>query len=387
LSVAGWSISRWLAALTTPLNIFLLLPDALLFVLRWWRRPRRFVVFCMGSLFTVAAMLPTLSSQVAGGAAKEFFESQVVHYSKPGILQIFGMVSQLSSLWPLRFFLESQFQNDLAKNELSDTSLLNYFLQSLNGPLIFYAVMILTVLGVFLLAVGQMAFDNTQKRFAFVTLSAWALLPAGLVLLLSYVSGSLWFPRYLLGFAPYAILLLAAGFIRLWHWRRLSWAIGAGYVCSLGISLTNYYGPIPYRNDWQTASAVIAQLEQPGDKIIYYAPPRYYKYSFPRYYQGDNDITLVTRPREADALAVEHIRENLSGVMPVESRFWVVCWWLCSNRDASDQAAVDNIASTLGGDAVVLAGRIQLDSLGNYPIRIYLFTPAAQPTRADGSVQ
>jgi len=285
----------------------------------------------------------------------------------------------MGSIWPLRHFLEKQFQNDLAKNELSDTSLFSHFVASLNGPLIFYALLILAVLCVFLFSVGQGLRPRTPQRFAFVILAAWALLPSAAVLALSYISGSLWFPRYLLGFAPYVMVLLAAGFLRLCRWRRLSWVVALLYLGGVGVSLKDYYGPVSYRNNWQAAADMVSQLEQPGDTILYYAPPRYYDYSFPRYYQGDNAIELVTRPRDVKVLEVEHLRENFSGVVPVDSRFWVICWWFCS-----DEQAVENIVNTLGSKSVLIARREQLDSLGNYPIRLYLFVPATQLTSANG---
>ncbi|MEO0770942.1 MAG: glycosyltransferase family 39 protein, partial [Cyanobacteria bacterium J06649_4] len=59
-ALVGWAVSRWLAVLTMPLNIFLLLPDALLFVFRWWQRPRLVGWVALGGLGPLVATLPTL---------------------------------------------------------------------------------------------------------------------------------------------------------------------------------------------------------------------------------------------------------------------------------------------------------------------------------------
>lgn len=381
LSLLGWAASRLLATLTMPLNILLLLPDALLCSYRWWRRPRQCSGFWLGGLFVVAGALPTLLAQTTGGAAQRFFDTQVVDYSKPGLLQVLGMVSQFVSLWPLRYFLEQSFQDSLGKDELGDASLLVHFVTHLNGPLVFYAGLVLMLLGILGFAIAQIFSrqHSQQQAFSFAMLSAWALLPATAVLALSYLSGSIWFPRYLLGFAPYVIILIAAGFVRLCQWRRwMSAMVGVVYFASVITGLRAYYGPVAYRDDWRTVAAAVSNIEQPGDAIIYYAPPRYQPYSFPRYYSGENDIFLIGRPVDSPILEIDYIRQSLSEIAPTDSRLIVVCWWLCD-----DEAAVGKISSVLGGDDVVLKQQIRVESLRQNPIEVYLFSQATQLSNAE----
>lgn len=377
--LALWAITRWLAVLTTPLNLVLLLPDGLLVAYRWLRRPRKFLRFLLGSLFVIAGSIPTLYAQIGGGGAVYFLENQVADYSKPGLLQVFGMVTQFAAYWPLRYLIESQAEVTLGRDELGDRSLLGHVLSNLDSPLSFYAGLTLLLLGLFF--VTLMLMWRHRQSFALVALAAWALVPSAAILAVSYVSSSLWFPRYLIGFAPYYLLLLSAGFVWLCETHRLKmgkWPVGAYAIAALyglGVfgGLKDYYGPHHYRNKWRQASELVEAVEQPGDVIVYYSMSRHYDYSFPRYYQGKSPIVFMDRPPTATTLDRDYIWRNLPADIPPQSRLWVVCWWYCD-----DPQGVENVATVLGGDGFALEQKTSFQSLGLYPIGISLFAPAGQ---------
>ncbi|MGB7086734.1 MAG: glycosyltransferase family 39 protein [Phormidesmis sp.] len=364
--ISQWVISRWLAILTTPLNLLLLLPDAILVSYRWWRRPRTWRRFFAGGIVILIGSLPTLLTQITGGATERFLESQVADYSRPGLLQIFGMVTQFSLYWPLRYLLEGQSSTELANDQLDDTQLLGHFFSYLNGYLLFYAALTLILLGLLGFSLMRM---RRRRSFGEAALVAWALVPSVAMLAVSYRANSVWFPRYLLGFAPYYLLLIATGFVQLSRWPKLKTAIAALYIIGVGGSLKDYYGPFHYRNHWQRAAEIVERSAQSGDVVVYYSLPLYYEYSFPRYYRGEASLVTIDRPPTVQHLEPDYIRQQLSG--EIASRVWVVCWWYCE-----DLPGINSVAETLLGEPVSLAQQVSLESLENEPIGISLFTQA-----------
>jgi mannosyltransferase len=390
-SVVGvWAIARWLGILTTPLNLLLLAADGLLLGDRAIRDIRQWRRLWAGVLFILAGAVPTLLTQTVGGKAEVFLSGQIADYAKPGLVQIFGMITQLCVYWPLRYLLEKDTltqgsQAMLQRDQLNDSSLIGHFVSNVNISLMFYAGLTLILLGLFGLILSRCL--DRQRSFAVVALTVWALFPSVAVLAVSYISSSLWFPRYLLGFAPYYLILLAAGFVYSCRWRWVSGAIALLYSIGIIGGLLDYYGPYPYRNPWQAAAQQVSQAERPGDVIVYYSTPRYYDYSLARYYQGQNPIHLIDRPPEIASLNPDYIQQHLpdAAVTDPNSRLWLVCWWQCH-----DTPGLDTLAKTIAGENAEVIQSTDFTSLGAEPIQVRLVTPnsgVAHKLEADAAKQ
>jgi mannosyltransferase len=152
------------------------------------------------------------------------------------------------------------------------------------------------------------------------------------MLAISLLKNSIWFPRYLLFIAPYFLILLAAGFMVVWHWRRqAAITIAIAYFIGVGGGLKDYYTTF-YRNDWQGAAKLITVNEQPGDAIVFHGvhsdswKP---EHSLKRYYQGNSPVYLISNPGEDREFDREFILNELGTIPTVESRLWLVCWRVC----------------------------------------------------------
>ena len=356
-----WAVSRALGILTTPLNLFLLLPDIIFFGQKNIQQFRRLFAFGVRLIFIGIVSLPTLWVQFFGVALGEFLARQVAGYSKPGIIQIFGMLTQFTTYYPADHLLMSH-QIALDKDQLTDATLLNVLLASKAWPLFFYA-------GVTALLTLLLGMTLLRRPFSQLFLLIWgcAFLPAGCMLFVSYLKNSVWFPRYLLFIAPYFLLLIAAGFIVIWERKRwLATLVGTLYLIAVGGGLTTYYTTL-YRNDWQGAAQIIRDYEQQGDIIIYYSIPKLLNQSLSRYYHDSARIYLLTPSKNK---TLEQLIDEQGLEVPIQSRFWFVCWTFCDH-----QQEIKQIWQIIGDGNFTVQMHEIFQSFEHSPIEVYLLVP------------
>lgn len=282
-----WLCTRLLAIYTTPINLFLLLPDVLLIFFNF-RKQRRIFFTAVASLFVLGLLfLPV---------AFKFFSASSAFLSKagtlPSVAEILGQLPAATVFWPMR--------------QLPDGKTWLYGLWGL-------ALLFLLSFLVF----------RKRRSARLRWLATWAFLPSGILLLISFASGDIWTPRYLLLSTPYFIILFAAGFVQVWKWQRaVALGIAAVYSVTLGFGLFHYYSRENV-TDWRSAVQIIDAQEQVGDRIA--VPLDFIRdLVFDHYYSGSTPIDVVPSLVSDRPVNPAAIAEDLRRLSSDSSRLWLI---------------------------------------------------------------
>lgn len=191
-SMRWWASARLLTILTAPLNFTLLLPDIVLFGLRF--RGQRRVLLAFGKWLLLVGILWLPSAIALALVTPSFMGGWVADLvSHPRINDVAYTLAKFTVRW-----------FDLPVNLIA-----RFYTE---GFIKAYAIMVMCLLGV--------ALVNKKHSVKLTWAAAWAFLPLAIIFLISNVSSSIWIERYLLFVCPYVFILLAAGFTRIWHWQR-----------------------------------------------------------------------------------------------------------------------------------------------------------------------
>lgn len=287
-----WAGLRFLAMLTFPLNVTLLLPDAL-FVLVTFRH-RRTLLLRFGACFALIGLLwiPSIVSVTSALSPSSAFVKHHSEKETPGLAHLFRMLKFLT-IWPFR---------------------------AQANPIVANFYKGFTALLAVLIGIALLRKHHTNRL---LWIAAWALLPTAQIFVFSQMSTSLWVQRYLLFVCPYVVILLAAGLTRIWHqWRVAAIAIIGLYAIAVTGGLMHYYS-VQERTDYRAAIEVIEANEQSGDAIawsIHHGRPRV---PLNHYYQGS--ATIQIKPRlPGKNLKASDVDHWLSDLPPVESHLWIV---------------------------------------------------------------
>lgn len=343
--IGTWAVARLLAILTTPLNITLLLPDGVLICWQFLHRRRVLVAFAGGFLLIGALWLP-LAISLATSAGPEYMAGSAANVSHPDFREVF--------IYPLRTF--TSLSQDVAKFEALGT-----FPQAIAYFYKLYSVLLL----------GLVAFALLRKHRTpqLLQVAAWAVLPSAGILLISYLSSSIWKPRYLLFVVPYLFILLAVGYLRVWRChRRLAIAIALIYALAAGGALTHYYTTTS-REDWRGTAQIISVHEQPEDAIalsVAYSRPLL---GITHYYQGSASINLLGQfYASSQAQREQELAENLQQrLTSLHSRLWIVVRWAKSSKR---QEIAQVIRREIGEEF-----DLEIYEDLNTPIHLFLITP------------
>lgn len=298
LLIAGWAIARWLAILSTPLNLLLLLPDTVLFAWRFRQQKRVLFGFSAGLVAVCLLWSPWLINVavssldfMGGGQGVDTVDSNAINIRKPSP----NIINVL--LQPGRFTAWS-----FGK---PNSHVIFWFYR-------LYSVMVASLIG--------LAIFDKRNSHKLGWAAAWGCLPLIPIFLVSQISRSLWVDRYLLFTAPYIFILLAAGFMGIWRrWRIPAVAIALIYLVAVGGGLKRYY-TISDREDWRGIVQLIQTNEQSGDIIVWSANeliPR----ALNHYYGGVATIEVRQDQPQDDRKAVE---TWLQGLPKTQSRIWLV---------------------------------------------------------------
>jgi mannosyltransferase len=358
LKVLGWALLRWLAVMTTPLNIFLLLPDFLICAWQFRKQLRRLWMIACGMFFILLATLPSVL--LLKTKAPEFVTDWVSYQPKPGVRRIAGMLTEFTIFWP---FTDLPYTDDLT-----------FAPGSIGQPEImwFYYLMSTAVVSLFLIW-GLFKIVQTARRKSFFHktfwIACWGFIPVMMILIASYVSSTIWFARYLLFVAPYFIILLAATFEYVWtNYRKVAIAVAAIYMIGVSGGLVHYYTQ-PYHDDWKGVANTIQAEEQPGDLIGLYPYDWDPQYTLPRYYRGGLPIVLMagdqselTQPLVGSE--TELAEAMLEHLQPTSGRYWLVVY---HSRDTVTPALTEAIE-----ERYTLSRLQTFSNSVNDPIYLYL---------------
>ncbi|NEO44730.1 MAG: hypothetical protein F6K55_11585 [Moorea sp. SIO4A3] len=238
-AINWWAVGRFLALVTTPVSVTLFLPDLVLIGWQFRNQKRRLFAFGIRLLLIGSCWLPLVSA--VNDSSTKFLKGWVTQYPKPNMILIVSEVTHLTVFWPLRHLLGSGISaNDLMK-QLNQKSIMDWLVEHVLTsnivPLLYY--MAYTAMAIGLLAIALLSRHPSTKLW---WIKVWALLPAGSILLISYVSSSIWKARYLIFVSPYFLILLAAGLMQVWRWqRRVAVLVTLIYAIAVGSGLVHYY--------------------------------------------------------------------------------------------------------------------------------------------------
>ncbi len=256
-TLAGWSFFRLLAIYAVPLNITLLLPDALLIILRFRRERTVLADFTKWLLLLLVLWSPSVLSVVKEASPDSTFASHHPSASPPGPDRLIRQL-KFMTVWPFR----------VQENAIAA---------------LFYKIFTFFVAG--LIGAGLIRKLKPSTLGIWWT-CAWFVIPLIPIVAFSYLSVPIWESRYIFFVSPYLFILLAAGITRIWgQWKIAAIVVGMAYLIAAGGGLAHYY-TAQDRPDYKFNIETIEAQEQPGDAIIWS-----YHYTKPlkHYYQGSSD--------------------------------------------------------------------------------------------------
>lgn len=390
--IVGWIVLRLLAILTFPLNLMILLADAILLVWRFRDRKRLLMGFGIGLVILGLLWIPFIPILLE--ALDKFSASWSAGLPPPDPFDIMAKLTNFTTFWPSSALAEPL---------------------SLKLAYAVYTVGLTAVLGYGLL---------NRRRYSnrLVWIIVWAIVPLLPILIKSWVSSSLWVARYLIFTAPYSIILLVHGFLGIlnrkkWLGIALAFIYGVAIIGSLG-----FYYQATYRDNWKAAAAIIERNEQPGDIVGQFADIPRADMGLLRYYEGESPAYFIRHssanpvepekplsemteqerlqwnqmllerkvdilssgelPKEADLpdntqLEDSEIEAALSvqNWPQVDSRLWFVC------RDCADTEKRDRILSRIMDQPFEIDQETRVSNGMDYemPLDVMLVTPKSSP--------
>ncbi len=301
-AVYGWAGLRFLALITTPLNLFLLLPDCVIIAWRFREKRNLWFPFLQGLLlmglawaaFAIPLLIVSIPKFMGGVVVPGATEpAQNIVLNRPGIFEVIFQLSRFTA-WPFG-------------RPNSDT--IYHFYQ-------LHAVVFLAVFGA--------AFLNHQRSLEIRWLTTWGILPLIPLFLVSQISRNLWVDRYLIFVAPYMMILLATGLMQLWQRWRIA-AVIVTVVALIGTAggFKRYYTVLD-REDWRGLVQSIEAQEQPNDVIVW-SVNQQIPVALNHYYQGNSRIEIIPE-LPADSLEKDQAKiEAWLANLPVnQSTLWLV---------------------------------------------------------------
>ncbi|MBE9069912.1 glycosyltransferase family 39 protein [Leptolyngbya cf. ectocarpi LEGE 11479] len=286
--LAGWCAFRLLATLTVPLNITLLLPDVLIYWLRF--RQQRAALIRFGKWLALLLLLwsPCVLSVLYETSPDSTYASHHPGRKPPGLDNVVRTL-KFWTVWPFA----------VQANAIAAT---------------FYKLFTFLVAGLMGAALIQ-KHKSPQVLWA----SAWFVIPLVPILFFSYLSVPIWVNRYLLFVSPYLFLVLAAGLSRLWRqWRIAAIAIALAYLIAVSGGLVRYY-TVQDRPDYKFIVETIEQYEQPQDVVVWGLFAQ--RIILNHYYQGSTEFYQnKTRGISTDA----EISTWLDNFPDISERLWLV---------------------------------------------------------------
>ncbi|MEO1619919.1 MAG: glycosyltransferase family 39 protein [Cyanobacteria bacterium J06632_3] len=303
LTVGRWAVARVLSVLTIPLSVLLLLPDGLITLWTFRHQEKVLVRFAVGMIAAGLLLIPT-SVAMLTTAAPGFASDWSADLDKPGLVAIVAKLTSFTVFWPLA---------SLPKNIITKG---------------FYYVCTLLLSVLLLLALQRL---RRSEKLRWIAL--WALCPAVLMLIVSYVMSPIWSGRYLLFLSPYVLILLAVGFQEIEkQTKKGAIALTLIYILAVGGGLYQYYANWN-RDGWKAAVEQIEAAENEGDAIAVYAPLDDPRLAVEHYYDGE--ATLYPLGPFQGAVNEAEVTRVFSELPENTSRLWIVFRNINGNAEAN----------------------------------------------------
>jgi mannosyltransferase len=293
-----WAIIRWLAILSTPLVLFLVVPDTVLFLYIYRKRPRILFRFAVGLILIGALWLPWVARVIINSLEFVGVETvdDIVKQKNPP--DIFSFIFQFGDFtaWPFG-------------KPNSNAIQLFYKL---------YSWLVFCLMGLWL-------FRPRLRNSRLSWVAAWAFLPLIFLFTVSFGPRSLWVNRYLVFTAPYAFIVLATC---LWELGRIQrWlAVGVAsiYLVAVAGGIERYY-TVDDRENWRGLVETINQNEQPGDLIVW-SMGQENPVALNHYYQGEENIEVISKGHKllmSEESEIDSAEAWISNLPKTSSRIWL----------------------------------------------------------------
>lgn len=241
-AIAWWVGARLLCVWTLPLSSALLFPDILLVLLKFRHQPEILRAFRKG--FVIFCLCWSLSFLKLLRRTPGFMGEWVAHRPKP---------TPFDFLDTLRLYTVFSPTEQLTPPTELHTFALRLFVMLLVG-------------------VVTVALLQKPRQSKVLWLVAWAVIPLMAFFVVSHLMKSIWLHRYMSFVSPYLLLLVAAGFSKLWQRQKLiAIPLAVFYLALLVGGLFPYYTTL-HRPNWREAVQVISSEAQPQDAIAVYPP-------------------------------------------------------------------------------------------------------------------
>ena len=291
-SMGWWVGARLLTMLTAPLNSALLFSDAVVVGWKFRSRPRLLFAFGVGFVLIAILWLPSFLSLT--NQTSDFMSAWADQQPRPTAISFSGMLVRFV-VWPLEAPWEAL------------TQVYEWLFKA-------FAIVLTGLVGIALLL--------KQRSVQLGWIAVWAFLPQVAIFVASYLSSSLWVERYLLFTAPYALILLAAGLVKVWNRQRVvAIALALIFLFLIAGGLTHYY-TTQHRYNWRAAVEMIRTNEKPGDRIVVAGNSS--EVFFHYYQQESTRISSIERPPLDKTVERSDIEGMLERLPPIKSRLWLI---------------------------------------------------------------
>lgn len=286
--IGSWALFRLLAILTVPLNLTLLIPDALLVLWRFRKQPGVIAHFALWTSLVLLLWVPAIAPLLQDASSTSDYAIEREDFAAaPGLGNL---------VYPLKFWMVYPF-----------------VVQGSRIATIFYKLFTLPIAG--LVGAGLI---YKHRSPALVWSFAWFIIPLVPIVVFSMVAARIWEPRYVLFVSPYLFILIAAGFTRLWkEWRVAAIAAIAIYTVGTAGALHHYYS-VQNRADYRANIETIEQYEQPGDAVVW---GHDYVLALDHYYDGPSNVYQLSG-RDIDT--PEELRQWINQFPTGYDRIWFV---------------------------------------------------------------
>jgi uncharacterized membrane protein len=284
-----WAGLRWLMILTTPLNATLLLSDTLLVLLKFHQR--RPILLAYGKWLFLLCGLWSLSFIQLLQRTPDYMSSWVATRSKPSPIEFLGIH---------RVFLSH-----------SPSEPMNYegFYE------IFLKLLLMVLIG---LVTFALFYKPRSEKFLWVAISGYV--PLAAIFVISHITSSIWLPRYLSFTSPYLLLLIAAGWLKLWNQhRKIAIPIALAYIVTISVGLTSYYTTL-HRANWRDTTQLLNAQAAPADAIALFPPSEMPVLRY--YYQGSATISAFLDDGVAPDL--DSIKQQICQLGASHEHLWLI---------------------------------------------------------------
>ena len=335
--IGWWASLRFLAIMTVPLNVTLLIPDLVLVGFKF--RQQRPVLFTFGKWFLLICIFwaPCVLLKLAPWTT-EFATGDNIKITK-------SAPNPLEFVRILRIFTTGAFSID---------------------PNTAFA-WLYKVLAFILVALIGIALIRKHRSGKLLWIAAWGLMPLAQIFLVSHILFSLWLERYLLFTCPYLLMLLAAGFVVIWRQGRiLAVIVALVYLLGVGNGLVHYY-TFQERADYRGMVQTIKRDEQPGDMVIWAIESWIGTVPLVHYDHGSAEIVVEPRVPFKEKTNEQDIENWLSKLPSTESRLWLVC----KLNQKNNQTFIDLLQKKFD----IQKHEKFTDGKGVYPYHVFLVIP------------